>query len=353
MIFKSGIVQCTCFLEEELRASEKTFHNLLALRPELGGTRSKKFKMIIIRKRIVVSALFLILALSGVSTIFGLSIPVARANFQLFDKGYGVMKLLDGTVVEGPATISITRDLPYTNYVSIQVRGKVQTVTWIYKINDIQVNGDTEIISGTRIYPEGAIKVKIWAFHAFGVCLASGERLTFRPLYPGYTHGTVTARANTNVTTVGDIGYSREWNLGGWSITSLTMTIRLCGLAGWSYAARTLRMYVSVDDGTTFPYSIDKTIPAHTFLTSDPIWSSSNHYQDFTFDYTANAYLFGPKTRIKWKIVEQNMLVANAYWGRTQNPPPPCDYRDGSNNYVQYYTIFNVAYTDIAWITRP
>jgi len=174
------------------------------------------------------------------------------------------------------------------------------------------------------------------------------ETQTFRPFYSGYGKGTTEISKNTNITTLDDLGITREWNLIGWNVSEFTMKIRFClpyWLVGGLSVPFTVTMYFSLDNGETF--DIKRTIegPWHFF---SKVWTSLPegkwYYWDFFYEFNStDRELFTPSTRIKLKF-NGNVWLANVYWGSIQKPVPPHDFIDEEGTYVQYYILFEASY---------
>lgn len=191
----------------------------------------------------------------------------------------------------------------------------------------------------------------------------------FRPIYKGYGRGTVQLMPVSENTSIID----RELNLEGWNITqvwdfetgtwvsSLAIHVIHCAPEWWFwiggnlYYPPPLRMYISIDEGLTFPYYID--FPRH-IIVMDKRWSP---YNETTYWLCAEVvdfipidklHLFGPTTRIKLSYIqtyplEPPIYIGNYYWGPTQKPVPPYDYIDSYGSYVQYAVWFTVEYTEL------
>ena len=172
---------------------------------------------------------------------------------------------------------------------------------------------------------------------------SSAQVALFRPFPLNYME------ASTNYTSgMNTSAYGRQWNFAGWTVNQLNMTVQFSGLVGYTRPVGTMRVYVSIDNGTTYPYSFDLTIPAYTITTNDLKWGLMRGVR-FTFDITEYANLFGPQTKIKWTVFgygSNEFTVSIAYWDLTQTPVPPYDYK--TTNYDQYYTMFTVNYTESA-----
>jgi len=199
---------------------------------------------------------------------------------------------------------------------------------------------------------------------------AETKTVTFRPLYSGYLRGTVLLMGTDENTTA----INREWNLETWNLTqqwdydkgeyvsTLTMHITYCEpswyfwpYSGGIYYAPPVKVFISVDKGMTFNYSIQfgtKTLEMKSY------WSSYNESSNWLYaigSYSfpfSNATLFGPNTRVKVMFVknypiEGGVWIGNYYFGSTQKPVPPFDYQDVDGSYVQYAISWTAEYTEL------
>lgn len=192
---------------------------------------------------------------------------------------------------------------------------------------------------------------------------ADNEELAiFRPFYEPYGEGTVEVTHNTNLTSI-----TREWNFIGWNMSEWFIKIRFCvpklwvTIGGGSHVdpAFYVILYVSTDNGTTYPYELDYEVG---YL----IYTMEHQYGGWCYrDWIANmeypvnekpeglnaSDLFLPSTRIKIQLFRTwyspyEFYLGTAYWGDIQKPVPPYDYIDATDTYVQYYVQFYVSYIE-------
>jgi hypothetical protein len=165
----------------------------------------------------------------------------------------------------------------------------------------------------------------------------------FRPFYSGYTQGSVAIQPTQNGTGLVD----REFNFVGWNISQLKLVVRFWGAGGWTYFAK-LRLYFSLDKGETYThyYDLPDTFVDLAALFDIP-WGNA-YCEEHTYTIPSSEYqYYTPNTRIKLMQRDTYILyLANVYWGSSQSPVPPYDYRDIDNNYVQYYIYWNVTYIE-------
>lgn len=184
-----------------------------------------------------------------------------------------------------------------------------------------------------------------------GVVVAVGAKKTetFRPFYEGYSAGTVAVSTGVNITTADSKGVTREWNFEGWDVDKIRMQLRFClayndpNIFGWTLPMDMV-MYFSLDGGNTFNVSKTIYIPALYFGAGK--WGSDFYYSDFYYNFAESDFsLFGPDTRLLFKFTD-NVYLANCYWGPSQDPVPPYDYKDAFDTFVQYYLLFDVDYVE-------
>jgi len=196
----------------------------------------------------------------------------------------------------------------------------------------------------------------------------------FRPFYKGYAQGTIVIIAVDENTSI----INREWNLEGWNLTqtwdydkgkwvsSLAMHIVYCEpnwifwpASSGIYYAPPVRVYISTDNGETFPIYRDF---GRKTLVMDKKWSPYNQTTNWLYAIASYYFeiedlsLFAPTTRIKILFpqsypLEPPIYLGNYYWGSTQQPVPPYDWIDDYSDppnwaYVQYAIWFTVEYTE-------
>lgn len=191
----------------------------------------------------------------------------------------------------------------------------------------------------------------------------------FRPWYSGGSEGTVALEPDINTSMI-----DREWNLEGWNITKgliihqdskMEMKLRLCvptwwvdiGLGQHLDLPFYVNLFVSTDRGETFPYEFSYEV-GYLRYTRDRMYAGFC-YNDWTGDIahpywqnndsiTNPVSLFSPTTRIiiafhrGYPTIYPTFYFANIYWGSTQKPVPPYDYKDVNGTYVQYHVQFFV-----------
>ena len=163
----------------------------------------------------------------------------------------------------------------------------------------------------------------------------------FRPFPLNYIEDSTSYTSDMNTSS-----YSRQWNFAGWRVNQLNMTVQFSGPVGYTRPSGTMRVYVSINNGISHPYSFDLTIPAYTITINDLEWGPMRGVQ-FTFDITKYANLFGPTTKIKWTVFgygSNEFTVSVANLGSIQTHVSPYDYKTA--NYEQYFTMFTVNYTE-------
>lgn len=196
---------------------------------------------------------------------------------------------------------------------------------------------------------------------------ADNELTVFRPFYEGYGEGTIEVVHNTNLTSI-----TREWNFIGWDISEWFIKIRFCvpklwvTLGGGSHVdpAFYVIIYVSTDNGTTYPYELDYEV-GYLIYTMEHQYAGWC-YNDWihNMEYPVNekpeglnvSDIFLPTTRIKIQLFRTwyslyEFYLGNAFWDSTQKPVPPSDFIDDYSDppnwaYVQYYIQFYVSYTE-------
>lgn len=187
------------------------------------------------------------------------------------------------------------------------------------------------------------------------------ETATFRPFYSPYGEGTIAVDPNTNLTSL-----TREWNFEGWNVTSLYIKMRFCvpelwvTLGGGSHLdpAFELIVYISTDNGTTYPYEFWYEV-GYLIYTKEKMYGgwcyndywhsmfhpmSSNTQENITDLLTPNSTMIINLHR-SW-YSPYPFYIGTTYWGAIQEPIPPYDYIDAEDTYVQYYIQFYCEYTE-------
>jgi len=183
---------------------------------------------------------------------------------------------------------------------------------------------------------------------------AGGGLLEFRPFYEPYGKGSIFLDPDVNTSSI-----SRSWNLEGLNVSEFYWILRLLVPSSWVYEGGgthldpgfDLFMYVSTDNGTTYPDVLNWDIGT-TIYTMDKSWEGGFAYVDISRTLlSTDLELFTPSTRIKlnfhrgYSTMYPTFYLANAYWGATQKPVPPFDYVDAEGSFVQFHLKFYAVYT--------
>lgn len=165
----------------------------------------------------------------------------------------------------------------------------------------------------------------------------------YRPFPTSYSEGSVTIQNDTFTE-----AYSQQWNFANWNVTELNMTVQFSGDIGGDGGYRPggiMAVWISQDNGTSWANEFNCTIPPYTLNSSYADWGARKCVQ-FTYNITDYADLFYPRTLMKWTVHNYTnpYYPSVAFQTGPQNYPPNYHFIDGSDNYVQYYTLFTVTY---------